>query len=872
MCADPLPKVLDFAPDAGVMPLPSGIFIRRTYYMKKFLALVLALVMTMSLVTVGASAKTDFTDDAKITNEEAVEVLNAMGVLTGYADGSFRPQATLTRGAGAKIIAYLMLGQDRADKLKATYTVFEDVTDTVGLAQYIEWAAAAGIVDGYGDGNFGPYNQLTEYAFGKMLLTALGYVSAEEGYTGAGWQKNVYGDATAAGIYDGSESWGACDRETAARMALGALKADIVVYGKLANIWLDTDGIMVDLIDRDILNLLNRVGVLVKDGAVESGVPLWRNYKGLTYTAADFDTWLRPGHSWSYTPAKFDNFYMDAPVVAYTEAVDFCDLLVDLDVPVSSDDSISFAYTAYNGVRGGHAAIGHAATHADCNDYFFGGQGVLTQVFENTNPLVEADYIVTEIATYLAKVDDVTKTHAGKSADLTVYYRDLNAFGHNTDDNQVVTSVAEATKTATIATDAYAEDDILMVTYNARTGKIVDHELAIGVAGKLSGYVKDAKAYPEASKTYVDAKANKDAFGFVEQYDASKLTTNVGTSYVFYYDTYGNVLGMLDPAPTAANYGVIDSIWAYDTDLGVHTIKADFVTMDAKTNANVNVSYFKDDKAVDVPETDVDENKLAAQNVAHCNYLATYSIDANGNWTIDDADENIHMSTVAHHKANHVLTSVGGNATTLYLTEKTQILVHDVAGNYTAYTGYAALPLLHAEYAQAMTDDTTGFAEIVYIEGAVMDGSTVKGYITNAEEHGYIEHTDGETYYMFDIYVGGVKTTAYVDATNKAIITAAGMYEMTFKAVDDVVVVDTVKQFGAADGYYPNAKITEVSEGLIEFTTDVYTLAGVPVYLIDDEKNLTVGSVEDLVKGDYVDVYCTETHVTLGAIYVHVVD
>ena len=196
--------------------------------MRKFLALVLALVMTMSLVTVSAGAATDFADDADIKNEEAVEVLNAMGVLTGN-NGKFNPNGKLTRGAGAKIIAYLMLGQAKADKLTATYTVFEDVTDTVGLAAYIEWAAANNIVGGYGNGKFGPYDTLTEYAFGKMLLAALGYDAAEEGYTGAGWQKNVYRDANFAGIYDGTETYGACTRDTAARMALGALKADVVV-------------------------------------------------------------------------------------------------------------------------------------------------------------------------------------------------------------------------------------------------------------------------------------------------------------------------------------------------------------------------------------------------------------------------------------------------------------------------------------------------------------------------------------------------------------------------------------------------------------------------------------------------------------------
>ncbi len=84
--------------------------------MKKFLSLVLALVMTMSLVTVSAGAK-DFTDDGKITYNEAVDVMSAIGVVDGYSDGDFRPTDILTRGAAAKIICNLILGPTTAGAL-----------------------------------------------------------------------------------------------------------------------------------------------------------------------------------------------------------------------------------------------------------------------------------------------------------------------------------------------------------------------------------------------------------------------------------------------------------------------------------------------------------------------------------------------------------------------------------------------------------------------------------------------------------------------------------------------------------------------------------------------------------------------------------
>ena len=78
--------------------------------MKKFLSLVLALVMTMSLVTISAGA--DFTDDSSINYAEAVDVMSAVGVVGGYADGSFNPQGTLTRGAAAKIICNMIRGKN----------------------------------------------------------------------------------------------------------------------------------------------------------------------------------------------------------------------------------------------------------------------------------------------------------------------------------------------------------------------------------------------------------------------------------------------------------------------------------------------------------------------------------------------------------------------------------------------------------------------------------------------------------------------------------------------------------------------------------------------------------------------------------------
>ena len=82
--------------------------------MKKLLALVLALVMSMSLVTISNAA---FKDADKIDYKEAVDVMNAVGVFIGDEKGNFNAKENLTREQAAKIIAYLELGSKAADAL-----------------------------------------------------------------------------------------------------------------------------------------------------------------------------------------------------------------------------------------------------------------------------------------------------------------------------------------------------------------------------------------------------------------------------------------------------------------------------------------------------------------------------------------------------------------------------------------------------------------------------------------------------------------------------------------------------------------------------------------------------------------------------------
>ena len=200
--------------------------------MKKFLSLVLALVMTMSLVTISAGAK-DFTDDASVKYAEGVKVMDLLGVINGYEDGSFKPANTLTRGAAAKIICNLLLTPSIADTLPADKTGFKDVPSTNTFAKYIAYCANAKIINGYSDGTFRPAATLTGFAFMKMLMGALGYDAQIEGFTGDTFAVNVAAKVGELKLAKGNDAFvgtKAVTREEACLYAFNTLSAAMVKY------------------------------------------------------------------------------------------------------------------------------------------------------------------------------------------------------------------------------------------------------------------------------------------------------------------------------------------------------------------------------------------------------------------------------------------------------------------------------------------------------------------------------------------------------------------------------------------------------------------------------------------------------------------
>ncbi len=101
-----------------------------------------------------------------------IRCLACRGIITGYGDGTFRPDSSVTRGQVAKIIANSVPYNDAIPPARQT---FSDVPSSNSFWLYIERAALHGLVGGYADGTFRPGNNLTRGQIAKIDAIAAGY-------------------------------------------------------------------------------------------------------------------------------------------------------------------------------------------------------------------------------------------------------------------------------------------------------------------------------------------------------------------------------------------------------------------------------------------------------------------------------------------------------------------------------------------------------------------------------------------------------------------------------------------------------------------------------------------------------------------------
>lgn len=231
--------------------------------LKRLLSMGVALTMALSMVA-GAA----FTDTEQLKASEAVDMLTALNIIKGYPDGTFRPEAGVTRAEYAKMMYVLRNGgkDDGATYYKNAVKPFSD-TNGHWAEGYINYAYSMGMIAGHGDGTFRPEDPVTGLESAKLLLTLLGYDAEKAGLVGSQWEIKTLSLATDKELfedYDMDVSTGA-QRQYAAQMIYNSLFTEVVRLNE------GSYEDLTQLLGEKYLSLSIQTGVLMSAGEYELG-------------------------------------------------------------------------------------------------------------------------------------------------------------------------------------------------------------------------------------------------------------------------------------------------------------------------------------------------------------------------------------------------------------------------------------------------------------------------------------------------------------------------------------------------------------------------------------------------------------------------
>ena len=647
--------------------------------MKKLLAMVLALVMTLSLAVSASAVKAD----EKINEDyaEAVAVLNGMGVFKGYEDGSFKPENKITRAEVATII-YRIYTKDVAknDKsgLYASYNKFTDMAGAGWAAGYIGYCANAELVKGYPDGTFKPSGNVTGYEVLAMILRAVGYDKNGE-FTGADWALNVAKYAEQLKILENvaktTDLSAPATRELVSEILFRAINVPMVTYTAAfgyQNVGLNGDN------DNKLFK--NNVTLGKKNFDLEK-----------KETADKFG---RPTITWKYNTGDEETVIAVKPLATFTEPAKNCEVY---DESGLAKDTKLDVYTN-SAKKDGTYVI---ADNKDDSKQAM--QGRLTEVYEDR--LVNVDTYLAEVEKAVAEKTDA-KGHVTKAY---VLVDDIYGFEGKFDD-KFVTS------------DEFKADDMVLVTVaDGKIQSMVKAENKAATLTKIKGNYKTIdKVADVMGLDKEDVKTTNTA-----AYMGGLKVLALSSTYNFYFDTYGNVIGADE---LASNYAVLDSLYIDRLD-GKRGVDGLFGTP----------YFFNGEKAEDVTideilGRDVSDKRIELTSAKNDDYYYTvysYTIDKDGVYTFENSDFRTAESG-SHSAGDKYITVYDRENNKLHLNKDSQILLQtkkSPSGTFVSYTGYEKLGNVALSNVQYKLD-SLGYVTMLYAQAEEYSNRTVFVYDT----------------------------------------------------------------------------------------------------------------------------------------------
>ena len=681
--------------------------------LKRSLALVLALVMVLGVMSISAGAA--FDDAEEIQYDEAVDVLVGLNAINGYPDGSFRPDGSVKRSEACKMIAYVLLGESAAERLTCQSAPFDDVSMTYWAAPYIAYCVSQGIIQGYGDGTFGPENTVTGIQLGTMLLRALGYGQNDE-YTGRYWDVNAVADANRLGLFTDSlaTNYAApATREETALYIFNTLPVETVAYSELFKEYVGSNTTLAASLQLAKVDKVNNVAVT--------------------------DAYGYLGHYWTKNNIAITGVFADeTPAVTYVGGQ---------TVPVNTKANASVEYWI-NGVQKANI------TPTDIQNFKV-PYGATASLILDATGAVKKVVATVEYAAVVTEVYPATAT-AKRTVDIKVF----------SDAGDYTISKYE--------TDNFAKGEVLVVMPkgdNSAAKSFVSIAAAEKVTGQFTAYTGTAAAYAtmRVGSTYYNVNDN---------YEIVVPSFAAGSTADFYLDTAGNIVYVanVNTAEVALNYVYVDASQSQAADPGdligsaqQAQFKASIINMDGST-AVVDVATFVDTDGVTkymapgtasaTPVNTKEQVKDLTNPIAPGFY--SYTVDANGAYifTALDTDLTSTPTSVTVTKNSATVTNVA-NA---YANSRTNLTVinKDLTTKVTGIANFTTTTYTVAGNLKGILciEDKGAITDIVIVNKAAAEITTAPTY---AYYVGVGQFVYGEGQY-YNFFVNG-KLESYVMAS-----------------------------------------------------------------------------------------------------------
>ena len=842
--------------------------------LKRALSLTLASVMLLGMMVIGTSAASypDVTDEH---NVEAIEVLQAVGAMSGSNSGNFNPDSLVSRVEMAIVMANL-LGLDV--NYFSGQNHFTDVPSWAG--NYVAACEASGIISGVGGNNFGT-GDVTATQAALMMLKALGYFQYAEDF-GTDWARATAQQAAQIRLFEGLDVANntRLTRNQVAQLALNALQATMVDADDNTLHITTPDGTTaiggkVNYVVRaSTQTFANAISNAEANAGSVSGTSGWtielgeQLYNGKLKKNSSIDDFGRPATTWKYLNDDIGT-YADAATATFVGKVSRDGMyntigrtvLNGLDGTQTVNTTSGFAadnnsntpkmIVYYDGVAQGAQDYDYYAKRNDNTASGMSGNGVVTEVYVDKHYNV----IVSQYATYLMQATN-DYSSSRETLSVTMLTRPAGAANVNVLDLKDFGGIADM-----------QDDDYILYTY--ADGEVQSVSKANVVTGKVDSYSNKTGASFGSAGGWVrldGQQYNYAKFAETDSTNGCEVTFGVDENAAIVLDAYDNILWVDDSSIASGNYLYIDGV-AASSALST-TLLANAYFTDG-TKSEITIEKVRDASRTDITKT---VTTAASSKINTYDGWYSYSVSDDNKYTLTaastnalveyktaqatavkvvnsgkvsflstaDANATDNTATAASSKAMVAAGSTGirGNANTIFV-------VKNEDGDLKVYTGITSLPdittsatnddKLTVTYIKTGDNGSNTYASLVYIDAE--DASNIDD-ANNAYDVMYILDQDtrftnkNDTIVRWNAVVNGEQTKVEAKAGE---LSEHTMYYKVKSDSNSYLTATNYPTIAAPDGAYKRGTL---AGGV---SADGYSLViGSGEYIWNDDTQITL--------------------------------